>query len=102
MLSCFSPSILSLQLFDLLGFDQFEFIQTLLKRRREVVGAILETPKGIAPAPITKPRDTPTKPTYGAQVIIQVSLLTGIKSLIHCRLGVFLVWAFSKLFTSNY
>jgi len=46
-----------LQLFDLLGFDQFEFIQDLLTKRRDIVQV---------------------KPNYGAQVTIQVTFLTKI------------------------
>lgn len=64
------------QLFELLGFGQFEFIQELLTRRREVVTSMLEAPTS-APtgAASLRLRETlESRPNYGAQVTIQVSV----------------------------
>mgnify|MGYP001801079736 CR=1 FL=1 len=63
-----------IQLFELLGFDQFEFIQELLSKRQEIVAAILQAPASVAPSgPGLRLRDMESKPNYGAQVTIQVS-----------------------------
>ena len=60
-------------MFELLGFDQFEFIQELLSKRQEIVAAILQAPASVAPSgPSLRLRDMESKPNYGAQVTIQV------------------------------
>ena len=57
----------------MLGFDQFEFIQELLERRREVVESLLHAPTSVGSASSLRLRDqTDVKPNYGAQITIQV------------------------------
>jgi len=68
-----------LQLFDLLGFDQFEFIQDLLTKRRDIVQVMLQSPSAMGASAVSLfPRDVEVKPNYGAQVTIQVTFLTKI------------------------
>ena len=60
------------QLFELLGFDRFEFIQSLLQNRRSVIECTLEG--GVLKAPkVALPKlQEPQRPNYGCQVVIQV------------------------------
>ena len=64
-----------LQLFELLGFDRFEFIQDLIQNRRKIIDSSLRSDSGVSDRPAkASPRlpVEPTRPNYGCQVTIQV------------------------------
>ncbi|KAL9968716.1 hypothetical protein ACROYT_G020835 [Oculina patagonica] len=61
-------------LFELLGFDRFEFIETLLANRHRIVIATSESASDLSEsreATRVKPTAGPSKPLYGCQVTVQ-------------------------------
>ncbi|XP_052242448.1 activating signal cointegrator 1 complex subunit 3-like [Dreissena polymorpha] len=66
-----SDSELQNDLFELLGFDRFELIQSLLENREKLVYAATKEPEPSKPS-LPRPKlEGSSKPAYGCQVVIQ-------------------------------
>jgi activating signal cointegrator complex subunit 3 len=61
------------QLFDLLGFDRFELIQSLLEKRKQLITATLDVAAGMPSEKTGRKQDG--RPQFGCQVTIQVNEL---------------------------
>lgn len=59
------------ELFDLLGFDRFEFIQLLLENRKALCKNLEKEATCEAMLQAPKPKKEETRPTYGCQVTVQ-------------------------------
>ncbi|XP_029640230.1 activating signal cointegrator 1 complex subunit 3 isoform X1 [Octopus sinensis] len=68
-----SDDALQNDLFEFLGFDQFELIENLLKNRNKYLDDAILVNKGHKALPAARKRnaDGPSRPTYGCQVTVQ-------------------------------